>query len=466
MSKKKGFRMPDTMILILGIITLMAGLTWVVQSGEYQREKNYNGDTVVISGSYHTVPSTPTSLMQLLTAPLKGAVDAAEVIVFILIVAGVFNLINRTGAMGAGIESLVNLLKDRMAILFFIIMTVLALGGTTTGTWEETMPFYMLVIPIVMKLGLDPIVGVAMIILGAGTGNIASTINPFATGIASGLADVTLNEGLYLRAFIFATFVPISIMYTLRYAYSVRRDRRNSLVVDRFPMYEKEFLSTTQDVSKFTFAHKLILLVLFSGISLMFYGVIRLDWYITELSAVYVAIGIFAAAVARLSERDTVDSFIEGAKDVVYAALLIGFSRAIILIAQDGKIIDTILHAVASILQNFNNVVFLNSMLFVQHIIAFLVPSSSGHAALTISIMSGLADIIQFPRELVVTVFQVASGVVNLITPTSGVLVGALAIAKVPYQTWLKFVMPLILILFVYANILFAAYYLINYSAL
>lgn len=446
-------KFPTAYSILAILIIVLAVLTWIIPAGSYE----YLADGEPIAGTYHAVAQNAQGVGAVFLAPLKGLYDAIEVAVFILMVGGFLGIVMETGAINAGINTVVQKLKGREKLLIPILMFIFALGGTTFGMAEETIAFYPLVLPIVIAAGYDALVGVSIIMVGAGVGVLASTVNPFATGIASGFAGVSLGEGIILRVIMLIVLLPIAVWYVMRYAEKVRADPQKSYVADMYESNREHFIGEEYNTA-LNGKQKIALSLFGLTFLVMIYGVIPFDdlgvplpvlgWWFPELSALFLIAGIIIGIFYRLKEEKLVDSFLFGAKDLLGVAFIIGISRGITVIMNDGMITDTILYWGESALAGSGKSVFLTLMYLIFLPLSILIPSTSGLATLAMPILAPLADFAGVGRDLVITAFQSASGLINLLTPTSAVVMGGLAIGRVGYNRWLKFVWKLALILF------------------
>lgn len=466
-TKKAGFfsnfKFPSAYTILFALIAIVAALTWIIPAGQYDRTMNEElGREVPIAGTYQATDGNPQGVIDVLLAPIDGFYNhetyeagAIDVSLFILIIGGFLGLVNATGAIDAGIERVTTRLKGREELMIPILMALFAFGGTVYGMAEESLPFYALLVPVMMVARFDPVVAAATVLLGAGIGTLGSTINPFATVIAANAAGVPFTDGIILRVIMLVVGWIICVGYVMRYAKLVRNDPTKSIVYDKHEENQKHFLGNkSEEALEFTPRRKVILTLFCLTFGVMIYGVAVVGWYMAEISALFLAASIIIGLIARLSEEKFTTYFIEGARDLLGVALIIGIARGIVVIMDKGMITDTILHSAEDIMTGLSSVIFINVMYFLEIILSFLVPSSSGLAVLTMPIMAPLADFAGVGRELVVTAFQSASGLVNLITPTSAVVMGGLAIARVPYVRWLKWVAPLLGILMVMIVIL------------
>lgn len=445
--KKLKLKIPHTYTIIFCIILFMTILTWLVPSGVFDTRETDDGRTVVIPGTYHEVESNPQGLDDFFTAPIKGIIDAAETIGFVLIVGGAFGVINSTGAIEAGIGRATRIFGKRNMLIIPICMLLFGLGGTTFGMCEETLPFYMIFIPLMMAMGYDSLTGLSIVYIGAAAGTCASTVNPFSVGLAQSLAELAPGSGIVYRGIIWIIMMAVAIAFVMLYARKVKKDPEKSVVYSLDQVNRETFKINDGEIKEFTRRDGAVLLVFGLGMAVMVWGVLAQGWYTQEISMIFMMIGVFGGIAGRLKQDEIADAFISGAKDLIYAALVIGLARGIILVAQDGKIIDTILNAAAGLLGGLPKTLFINLMLIIQNIICFFVPSSSGHAALTIPIMAPLADLVGVSRQNIITAYQFGTGITSFITPTNGVLMACLTMAKIPWAKFIKFVLPLVIVL-------------------
>lgn len=463
---KKGlfanFKFPSAYTILFALIAIVALMTWIVPAGQYERTMNEElGREVPIAGTYQAVESNPQGIVDIFLAPIDGFYDhesysaaAIDVSLFILVIGGFLGLVTKTGAIDAGIERVMHRLEGREELMIPILMALFAAGGTIYGMAEESLPFYTLLVPVMLAARFDPVVAAATVLLGAGIGTLGSTINPFATVIASNAAGIPFTDGLVLRMAILTIGWGICVAYVMRYAKMVRADKTKSIVYDKHDENIEHFLGDNSGkILEFTATRKVILTLFAASFGVMIYGVAVAGWWMAELSAMFLAATIIIGLVAKMSEEELTSSFIDGARDLLGVALIIGIARGIVVIMDRGMITDTLLNSAEHIVTGLSSVMFINVMYWLEVLLSFLVPSTSGLAVLTMPIMAPLADFAGISRELVVTAYQSASGIVNLITPTSAVVMGGLAIARVPYVRWIKWVAPLLVILTVFIMI-------------
>ena len=451
-----GWHFPSAFTILFILIIIVAGLTWVIPAGQYDRvASEVLAQDVPVAGSYTTTEADPQGVFDVIMAPIAGFYDPAEgvtravdVSLFVLIIGGFIGVVTASGAIDAGIRTAMVRMKGRERWMIPILMALFAAGGTTYGMAEETLAFYLILIPVMIAAGYDALTGVAVILLGAGIGVLGSTANAFATVIASDAAGVAFTTGLALRLVILALCWLATVAYVMRYAARVKADPAQSLVFDRKAENEAHFLAVQADKgTTFTGLHKVVLVLFGLTFAVMIWGVSLGGWWMAEMSGLFLIAAIIIGIVARLGETRLVEAFLNGARDLLGVALIIGLARGIVVIMDAGHITDTILHAAEGTVAGLGRVAFINVMYWIEVGMSFLVPSTSGLAVLSMPILAPTGDFAGVPRDLVVTAYQSASGIVNLITPTSAVVMGGLAIGRVPYQRWLRFIWPLLLII-------------------
>ena len=446
---KSKFRMPTAYTILFLLIILVAVATWFIPAGSYDYV-----DDVPVAGSYHEVEPNPQGVGAVLTAAFHGFFDAVDVCVFILMVGGFLGVVMKTGAVDAGVGAVIARLGGREKWLIPILMLFFGLGGSTFGMWEETMAFYPLLLPVFLAAGYDAVVGISVILLGAGAGVIASTVNPFATGIAAGFAGVSLGEGIVLRLLQWVVFESAAIWYVMRYAARVKKNPSRSVV----GVGAGKLQSSMESKVDFTPRRKVIMAVFAAVFLVMIYSVIPFDelgtslptlgWWFPELSALFLVGGVLIGIIDRMGEEELAETFVAGCADMLGVSLIIGISRGITVLMNHGAITDTVLHWGETALAGAGPVAFVLLVYLIYLPLSFLIPSSSGLATLSIPIIAPLGRFSGVGGALVVTAFQSASGLVNIITPTAAVVMGALALGHVPYDKWLKYVWKLILYFF------------------
>jgi uncharacterized ion transporter superfamily protein YfcC len=413
---------------------------------------------------------------------------SAQIFLFVLAVGAFVTMTMRTGAIDVGIGRLAIRFGDRPMLLVIVLMTVFAVGGTTYGMWEETLGFYALMVPLVLALGYDRLVAVGIIALGAGTGTLASTVNPFATGVASDAAGIEISDGLGLRLAMWLVLVPVAIGYVIWYGNRVRGDPARSLVAPVAVGSARQTVGAAGagaspgnpaggealDVPELRGRQKLVLVIFGLTFATMIYGFIPWDdvwqnvfdtdyplwsfanFYLTEASTLFIVAAVIIGVVAGFGEQRTASTLVSGAGEFLGAALVIVLARGITVVMKNAFITDTILRWMEAAVEDLSGRTFAALAWMVNLPIAFLVPSSSGHAALVMPILGPVADFADTDRAVAVTAYQSASGWINLVTPTSAVIMGGLTLAGVGYDRYLRFVAPYLALLFLIVTVFVA----------
>ncbi|MEV5378265.1 Na+/H+ antiporter NhaC family protein [Streptomyces nondiastaticus] len=468
-SRGRKLRFPSAFTVLVAVTVIVWGLTFVVPAGRYDTK-----DGAPVPDTYHAVDLTTGfagRLKDLFLAPVNGLYGvtnadsaltapggdgafsgAAGVFLFVLAVGAFITVTLRSGALTSGVARLAERLRGHRTLLLVVLTALFSLGGTTYGMAEETLGFYGLMVPLVLKLGYDRMVGATVIMVGAGVGTLASTVNPFATGVASDSAGIGTGDGIVLRLLMWASLTALAAWYLVRYANRVRKDPGRSLV-EVLP--EDEELRRQEAAAGPLTVRQRVVLALFAATFLfMIFAVIpwaglgigflpTLGWYFPELAALFLVAAVAAGLLAGLGEKGTAEAVVAGAGDFTGAAMIIMLARGVTVIMNNAGVTDTVLHALHSVVSGTSSGFFAVLMFLVNLPLAFFVPSSSGHAALAMPILAPLADFAGVSRSVVVTAYQSASGWINLITPTSAVVMGGLALAKVRYDRYLRFMAPL-----------------------
>ncbi|MBD0741037.1 YfcC family protein [Streptomyces sp. CBMA152] len=482
---KAGFAFPSA-LTVLAIVTIAVwALAFLIPSGQYDR----NDKGAPVQGTYHRVASAQSfvdRLNDLFLAPVNGLYGvkdstsgqvgpdlsgalygSAGVFLFVLAIGAFITVVFATGALDRGISRLAHRLRERGALLIAGVMLAFSVLGTVEGFAEETLGFYGLLVPMMLALGYDRMVAVGTAILGAGVGVLCSTVNPFATGVASSAADISLGDGIVLRFVMWLVLTAVTIAYVVRYARRVQKDPERS--VSGFLPGDREQTATAEDAEEapeLTGTHKAVLALLGLVFAFMIFSVVpwssaltgkadakpysfELGWSFPQLAALFLCAAVLVGVVARLGEQKLSSTIIQGAGDFISPALVIMLARGVTVIMNNSKITDTVLHSIEGVVKGTSSGVFAVIVFLVNLPLAFLIPSTSGHATLAMPILAPLADFANVSRAVVVTAWQAASGWMNLWVPTTAVTIGGVALAKVGYDKYLRFVWPLLAVLFV-----------------
>ncbi|AQZ49627.1 YfcC family protein [Martelella mediterranea] len=457
-------RFPTAYTILFLLIVFVAALTWIIPAGQYDRVMNEEvGREIAVAGTYHEVDPNPQGFVDVMLAPIAGfynpdsyAANAIDVALFVLFLGGFLGVVNATGAIDKGIRAAMFDMKGHQIWIIPIMMGLFALGGTTYGMAEETLAFYAILIPVMIAAGYDAVTGVAIILIGAGIGVLGSTINPFATVIASNAASIPFTDGLILRLVLLLGGLAICAAYVMRYAHRVRTDPSRSVVAKQLEAHKKLFLqdrSGEEIEAKLSGIQKIVLVIFAATFAVMIWGVSSQGWWMARMSALFLGSAIVIGLISRQGEKHLTGNFVDGARDLLGVALVVGLARGIVVIMENGLIADTILHGAEQTLGGLGELAFINVMFWIELGMSFFVPSSSGLAVLSMPILAPLSDFAGVGRDLVVTAYQSANGLVNLINPTFAVVIGGLAIGRVSYDRWIVFIWPLMLILLIFISV-------------
>jgi uncharacterized ion transporter superfamily protein YfcC len=458
---------PNTFAIIFSLVVLVAILTWIIPAGEFDRVEQ-NGRELVKNGSYHPVESNPQNIDDILMAPIRGFKGAAEIIGFVLIVGGIFGIFQKTEAVDSGIMALAKAYYKYplvQKLLIPIFMLIFSAAGAAFGMSEEIIPFILIFVPMALMLGYDSITGVAIPFIGAGVGFAGAFLNPFTIGIAQGIADLQIFSGMEYRIIVWVIVTAVAITYIVRYANKIKANPKLSLT---YTIDEKKredlHLNEFENFKGIDRKHQLVLFTFLAGILVLVFGVLKYEWFIEEICAVFVFTGLAVGFIGRLKINEITDAFIKGAKDLIGTAVVIALARGILIVATDGRIIDSILYGLSSTIDGLHPVVSGQAMFVVQSLINVFVPSGSGQAALTMPIMAPLGDLVGVSRQTAVLAFQFGDGFTNMIIPTSAVTMGVLTLGEIPWEKWARWMFPLLMILVITALILLIPPYLINWQ--
>jgi uncharacterized ion transporter superfamily protein YfcC len=400
-----------------------------------------------IPGTYQVVDSQPQGFVAFVQSPIKGIIAAADIIFLVLIIGGLIGVMNLTGAFDAGISWLAGALQGREYLLIIFTTTLCAIGGTTFGLGEETLAFFPILIPVFIAARYDAMVGLASVFLGSSIGVMCSTINPFSTIIASDSAGILWTTGLHGRITMLVVCVTIAIIYILYYAQKVKKDPTKSVIYAQLDQHRAHFIGTTgKEIPKLNARLISILTVFTFTFIVMIVGVSSLGWWFTEMTATFLVGAIVIGFIARVNEAEFLSAFTKGAGELLGVAFIIGIARGISILMSDGLISDTMLHSAGEFTEGMSKGLFINTLFFIYNGLAFLIPSTSGMAVLTMPIISPLADSVGIGREIIVNVYQYGMGLFFIVSPT-GLLLPSLVLVKIGYDRFLKFVWPLLLVL-------------------
>lgn len=453
-SQAFSIRVPHTYVIIFCLMIAASIATAFIPGGAYDRvSREYPGigiREVVVPDSFKPVKSVPQGPWDLMNSVMKGLKhhSAMDVVFFILLIGGAFGIVTETKAVEAALAGLVKKLSGKEIFVIPAVMFAFSIGGATFGMCEETIPFVAMVVPMALRLGYDSITGIAMVYVGAMIGFATAFLNPFTIGIAQGIAQIKPFSGLGYRLGIWIFFTLFTIIWVMRYARKIKANPESSLVFD-LDEARRRAAAAEIDHPEFGPSRMAVLLIIAAGFGAIIYGAIQLGWYIDEMVAIFLTIGILSGLVTRLPLNIMAESFSRGCSDIANAAVTVGFARAVLVLLDEARVMDTILHGVSGIVGDLPKVVSIQCMYVFQTLTNFFVPSGSGQAALTMPIMSPLADAVGLTRQTAVLAYQFGDGFTNMIIPTSAVTIAVLGMGGVPWGRWARWMLPLTIVYFI-----------------
>ena len=458
-------RLPNTFVLLFLILAMIAVSTWLVPGGQYGTMM-VDGKPRIDPNSFRYVQSNPQGFIALMMAPIKGFVEAAQIIGFVLIVGGAFAVLQATDAIDSMIKTVAKAHTHSpfvRAMIIPVFVTMFSLGGATFGMSEEAIPFILIFVPLALALGYDSIIGVSIPFVGSQVGFAAAFLNPFNVGVAQGIAGLELFSGMGYRMIVWFIATTITIAFLMWYAARVKRDPTLSPTYALDTEKRKENVVDFNSFAGMTRTHGAVMLIFAGFMAAMVVGVALFDWYINEIAALFLVMGIVVGVVGRLDMDQFVAAFISGAKDLVTTALVIALAKGTVVLARDAHIIDTVLHSLVPLVQSSNPIFAAQKMFVIQSVINFFIHSGTGQAALTMPIMAPLADLVGVSRQTAILAYQFGEFTTPMI-PTSGITVGVLALARIPWITWAKWMIPLQLMYLVMALLLLIPPFFINWQ--
>lgn len=446
--QKRKFKVPHTFIILLGLILVIAVLTYVVPAGTYDRYYDEaTGRQLVDPESFHEVEKKPTSIIKFFSSSVDGMVDAGYVVVLTFAVGGGFFVLEKAGIITASIQALARKLKKRGIIMIPILMIVFAVLDNFIGMCELTMVYVPIILPLMLAMGFDSMTACATALIGSQVGFTLAMTNPFTTIIGQKISGLPLMSGWEYRLILLVVYLAVAIWFVCRYANRVKANPLSSSMYE-IDLKTREELgsSATEEAKPLNTRQKIAGFVSIAIFVIMVYGVISWGWDMPEIGGAFVAIGIIAGLIAGMSGDAICSAFVEGCGRVLEGALIIGVSRGIAVVMANAQITDTIIHFFGTILVGIPGYLSAVGMMVTQTIIEFFISSGSGQAVATMPIMAPLADLIGVTRQTAVLALQLGDGLTNIFYPVSGYFIATIGLAKVPYQKWVKFIIPLLLI--------------------
>ena len=442
--QKKKWNTPHTFVILVAIIIIAAIATYLIPAGEFTRFKDAaTGKTLVEAGSYHRIASNPLNPLLIPSAIYTGIVKSASTITFMLIIGGAFEVITSTGALTALCKKLSKTFSKHKYAVIPVFLTLFSIFGFTMGMSSEVMIFVPIGITLALFLGLDKVTGTAMIALGAAVGFTAGILNPFNVGVAQDIAELQLFSGMAYRIVILVILLAATSAYIIIYAKKVAANPEKSVIYGIQEDTEYTFEDVSDSISKSQIA---VLVIMAAGFGILIYGLSKKGWYFEEMSGLFIFMGIACGLVSGYGPSRIAKEFGNGAKGIVVGCLIIGIARTVEVILSDAKILDTIVYGIVNIVNVMPGSIKAVGMFICQSLINCVIVSGTGQAAVTMPLMVPVSDLVGISRQTAVLAFQLGDGFSNSVLPMSSSLMGYLAVSKIPYSKWLKFMMPLFLI--------------------
>ena len=448
---KQKREMPHIFVILLIIIVLATICTWIVPAGTYDRILDEaSGREIIDPNSFHYVEQTPVGPFDMFVSIEEGLIEAANITFLIFCAFSSLYLLEQTGAIDAAIALMVRKTRKHPKyanVIIVLCMVILAIWGSTgTMSYEEIIAFIPIFVAVAIALGYDAMVGVAISVIPVGVGFASATVNPFTIGVAQTIAELPMFSGLGYRILILSVMIAITIAYVLWYARRIKKDPSKSLTygIDMSDMtVDEERMNTPMTIQR-----KLSLLALLIAVGFMAWGLITQGWYINQCAAIFIILAIVVGIINHWNGNKIASTLVEGMGRGVLGAVIVGVARAVLVVMTKGGIIDTLVHACVSLIENLSLYASGVGMLIFQTLLNFLIPSGSGQAAVSMPIMTPIADIIGMNRQVAVLIFQFGDGFSNMLWPTSFMVI-ACAMAKIQLSKYYKWLLPFMGILFV-----------------
>lgn len=476
----KRFNVPHVFIFLSAIIVFCSALTYIIPSGQFERETRTLGhmeQTVVVPGSYKELPkhfslkgfilgekvdgmASPTSLLGLFTSIPKGLNQSAALIFFVFTIGAVFNLIRHTGTIHVFIYGLMRRFSRKPKLLIFGIYMAIAFLSTFLGMGMEFMPLIPLFMIISKENGYDRIFGLALLAVPFSLGWTAGLTNPFNVQIAQKIAEVPMGSGMGLRLIVFVVLLGLGFIYMMKYGKRVKKNRASGAMPD--DPFDLPDDMNTGDL-KLERKHILIVFSAASLFALILYAVQTMGWGLIEMTGGFFLVGVVTILISGMSGSESMKAFVQGLEIMIIPALVVGFARGIQVVMTEGLILDTMLNSTALTLEKLPTFLAVEGMFLFQSFLNFFIPSASGQALVSMPLMVPLSDLLDITRQTTVLVYILGDGLSNMIIPTSGVLMAMLGLAGIPYEKWVKFMLPLFIILCLIAFAILAVAVLVSY---
>lgn len=432
-------------LFVFGVIATIA--TYIVPSGEFKRIKGPEGREMVDADSFHYITSAPVGIVDFISIIPRGLIEAGEIVFFTLIIGGMFMVLRRTGIIEIAVDNLARRFIYKSIFIIPVLTAVFAIVATLIGTAELSLVYIPVIIPLIIALGYDSITATAIALCGTVVGFTVGVLNPINTGLAQKLSGIPVFSGISLRIILFIVVLAVTIIFIMRYAKKVQKQPTLSSVYEDDSEKRELYQHITEHApTTATTRQKWGIAVIFAFFIILVYGVTTQGWFMVEMAGLFIFMGVIVGFVSGLSMQTICEAFNDGFKDVLMGAIIVGLARSIAVVLEDGKIMDTIVHGLGSVIDGTTPTIAVIGMYAVQMLINFIISSGSGQALVTMPIMAPLADMLGITRQTAVLAFQLGDGFTHIFYPTSGYFMAALAIGGVSYTKWIRFFFPLFII--------------------
>ena len=441
--KKRELKALNPMLFLVAILLIVTVASYIVPAGSYDRVL-VGEQEVVDPNSYHTVEKSPISLFSLLMSVTLGMQRGAAIIFCLLIIGAMFAILDGTGAINAGMANVVRAMKGKEILMIPVCMTVFGMGSAFCANFEEFLAFVPLVLACCLTMGFDSLTAVGIIFCAAASGYAGALTNSFTTGIAQSIAGLPMFSGMGMRFAVFVTLMAVSICYVTWHALRVKKHPELSSTYEIDRITAQNVALNVDNVEPLTNRQKIVLAIFIGGIAFTVYGIIAKGYYIDELSGIFLAIGIIGGLVGGLRPSEICDHFEKGCVNMLFPCIMVGLANSVIILLEESNMMDSIIHALSSTLNGLPPILAAFGMFVVTDLFNVLIPSGSGKAAITMPIMVPLADMLNITRQTSVLAFQMGDAFTNVMAPTGGEILAALAMCGgVSFKKWMKYLLPL-----------------------
>lgn len=460
-TNKRKFEMPHIYVILFVLIILGAIASYIVPAGEFDREE-VDGVSMIIPGTFEFIQQSPVGIFEFMTAIPRGVEGTVIIIFGILAIGAMFKVIEKAGVIDLIINFLIKHFGNRGLLIIPVTVVPLAIFVSLTGNIESSLIFLPALLPLFLKLGFDRMAATGTVLIATVVGFSVALTAPANLGTAQTIAELPLFSGIGYRAIILTVMMIIGILFVMSYIKRVQKDPGKTLISDNID--ESQWTEADADTKEVTTRTVVATWVFIGALGFMLFGIFQYQWYFIELAGFYILAGTITGLIGGLKPSQIAGAMNEGMRNILLGALIVGVARGISVVLEDGSIMDTTVHALSLVITVLPESVVPVAMMVVQGLINFLIPSGSGQAAATMPIMVGLVDLTEMTRQTAVLAFLFGDGLSNIFYPTSGYFMAALAIAKIKYTDWIKFIWPLLLLWYGTGAIFLVIAFFIDYG--